>query len=58
MNDWFGRKCHITGPIVCKICEKAPIDCDCISPIMKEEFRIADQLRRVLNLDIEKKTKK
>ncbi len=29
MNDWFGRECSMAGSIVCKKCEKSPIDCEC-----------------------------
>lgn len=59
MNDWFGKECSMNGPIVCKKCDRSPMDCECgyISPIMKTEFRLADQLRRVLNVGSEKKNK-
>lgn len=27
--SWFGKEVYLTGPIICKICEKEPIDCEC-----------------------------
>ncbi len=29
MTNYFGREVYLNGPIVCKVCEKKPIDCEC-----------------------------
>lgn len=30
VNQLFGKQCYLSGPIVCKKCEKQPIDCECL----------------------------
>lgn len=28
-TNYFGKEVYLNGPIVCKVCEKEPMDCEC-----------------------------